>query len=737
MFRNKYKADNDTINPDKALIKYLSVRMKQAQSASEKPEPIHSVVKIKKRRLAHAAAAIAACLAILLSAGSLYLHFNQDQLHPAVNTDQKKHESTDESTEKKDVNNFATYTELYNLIRSMEQTADFGSDEDFISETAPAAMPGNNINGNPIMKGGGATGAATQATQATNGKANSRETDSHSKTNTQVQGVDEADIVKTDGEYIYTLVDGKLKIVSVNGSKMKMLSSIDVGAGSDVKSEYKPLEFYIKDDRLIVLKNKYKIDSDYSSKPRAEIAYDGCYVYNRNCSVVADVYDLSDRDAPKLIGSSGQSGYYLSSRMVGQTLYLITNHNVYDTAVKDSPETYIPMIYSKNKGRIIPPADIYISKEPQGRQYIVVTSVDIANPDKQISSKTVFGCGSTLYASTENLMIASGSNGRNSGGTPVAGRTVPQVAEKTQVSGAVTPDDSAGGSSYTEKNKTTTTTYTNSTNLLRFSLSDGKIELAAKGSIKGNLLNQFSMDEHNGVFRFVTTVSTHTETTSGSGENALVTYTPGTTTNSLYTLNPKLEVIGKIENLAQNERVYSVRFSGDIGYFVTFRQTDPLFAVDLGNPAKPKVLSALKIPGFSEYLHPWSDNLLFGLGRDADLSGRAGYMKISMFDVSDPTDVSEKNKLILDGYYYSDASYNHKAIVISPERGIVAFPCDNKYLIVSYTQNGFVKKAELSVDNYGVNQRGLYIDDVFYVCTNKSITAYSMDNYKKLATLKF
>jgi uncharacterized secreted protein with C-terminal beta-propeller domain len=143
------------------------------------------------------------------------------------------------------------------------------------------------------------------------------------------------------------------------------------------------------------------------------------------------------------------------------------------------------------------------------------------------------------------------------------------------------------------------------------------------------------------------------------------------TFNALYVLDADLQVAGSITDLAQDEVIYSARFDGDIGYFVTFRQVDPLFAVDLSNPKAPVVLSALKIPGFSEYLHLWSDGRLFGLGRDADVeTGRAGRMKLSMFDTSDPADVTERKTLLLDSDY-SAALYNHKAILISRDKNLI------------------------------------------------------------------
>ena len=488
--------------------------------------------------------------------------------------------------------------------------------------------------------------------------------------------MDEADIVKTDGVYLCPYGQSN-QDCQVNGPDMKILSSISFPDNTDEGGYSRPSEFYITENRLIALNTTGGICADYGAN-RKLAGYEP-YMFSEQ-SVTAVVYDITDRSDPQLLGDLGQSGDYLSSRMVGQTLYLISNHHIYNTAEKDSPKTYVPMLYKDGEGRVMDAGDITISADPKDRQYIV-SAPSTSTSRKQLSSKSVFGCGTTIYAGTENLFIAGSSNER----TETAFENPATSSAKPGQTTAITPET-------TGTNSGKAVLITDVTNLLRFSLNNGKIELAATGKVKGIPLNQFSMDEYDGAFRIVTTVNYGMETTYESGKNAYTTYTRGETSNSLYTLNQKLEVIGKIEDVARGERVYSVRFIGDIGYFVTFRQTDPLFAVDLKDPARPRILSALKIPGFSQYLHPWSDGLLFGLGRDADDTGRAGYLKLSMFDVSNPEDVTEKHKTILDGYYYSEASYNHRAIIVSPERGIIAFPSDNRYIIYTFTGNGFAEK---------------------------------------------
>ena len=724
MFRDKYRSDNEKITPDEALLKYLSVRM---SGAAETGNQVTLIKSPKKSRLLKSVLALAACFALVVSAGGLYIIFENGKNQPAI--------APEKITK---VKTGVTYSELYSLIKSMEPKDQSGGllDGFFGRKNNQAVDTGE----------GAKSGAAPTYSNAESINGGSKD---YSKTNTQVEGVDEADIVKTDGSYIYTLANGILTIVSVDGAQMKKVSVIDCNRYADTDITSNPGEMYVNGDRLVVIKNLYnqKSGSMYGAKER--YATDSMMYYNGSTS--AAIYDIKDRANPRLLSDSGQSGNYLSSRMVGNTLYLISNHTIYETAKKDKPETYIPLLYDNGKSRVMNASDITISIQPQGRQYVVATSVDIGNPSERLSSKTVFGCGSTLYASTKNLLIASYAQNKAEEDGSTVEQTTATAATATAAPGIQT--GAAGGAAepvqpdYLPESRAVTTptdgsgkkvTYSSATNLLRFSLNEGKIELAATGSVPGSLLNQFSMDEYNGFFRLVTTNNQYTEYRSGSGNQGITSVTNGGTSNGLYTLNQRLEIVGRIEDVAKGERVYSVRFNGEIGYFVTFRQVDPLFAVDLKNPARPKILSALKIPGFSDYLHPYSDGLLFGLGRDADEYGGVKGLKLSMFDVSDPADVSEKHKLALSDYW-SEASYNHKAIVVSPERGLIAFPVDGRYMIFSYDKNaGFARVAEFYADDATVYYlRGLYIGKMFYICSGSSVYAYSMESYTRQATLRY
>ena len=208
-----------------------------------------------------------------------------------------------------------------------------------------------------------------------------------------------------------------------------------------------------------------------------------------------------------------------------------------------------------------------------------------------------------------------------------------------------------------------------------------------------------------------------------------------------------VSAVGRLDNVAEGERVYSVRFMGDIGYFVTFRQTDPLFSVDLSNPKEPKLLGQLKIPGFSEYMYPYGDGLLLGFGMEADeKTGRTSYLKLSMFNTSNPADLTEQDKTVIDPFTYSEALYNHKAMLVSVSKNLIGFPANDNngnqgYFVYEYTGDGFAKKAalELKVDYkyaYEPNIRGMFIGDYFYIVNGTALWCFDLNDFAQLAVIK-
>ncbi len=267
--------------------------------------------------------------------------------------------------------------------------------------------------------------------------------------------------------------------------------------------------------------------------------------------------------------------------------------------------------------------------------------------------------------------------------------------------------------------------------IMKFVYCEGVITADATTKIDGWLEDVFCVDEYNNYLRIVVT-----------------SYKNYDEINTLYVFDSGLNEVGIIEDIAPGERIYSARFDGKIGYFVTFKQIDPLFSVDLSDPANPKIIGELKIPGFSEYMHMWDDGKMLGIGEEN------GMIKLSMFNISDPYNVTEEDKAILDNVYYSEALYNHKAILVSGTKNIIGFSADGLwsdfiddelhfkesqfYYLYTYENGKFVQEAAIEMNgmNYG-QVRGMYIGDYIYVVrADGVINVVTMGDFELIKTVE-
>ena len=584
-----------------------------------------------------------------------------------------------------------SYGDVFSALSTAQNTGDWRYLKGGASDTAaaPASTPAPEA-------------AQEDAASGTGG-------DDYSGTNVQVEGVDEGDIVKTDGSYIYVLHNLEVIIYRADGADTREISRVLVGRewqqsedGSRSSAQY-PFELYVSGDRMAVLSSCSE-SSQYEGP-------DEIWRYEGKDYVNLDIYDISNIDKPIRLASLGQDGYNLSSRMKDGRVYVVSNYYVYNETDESDPGTFVPRLYSDGKSVAVPAGSICIMPRVESTSYTVISVYDLDSAS-MTANQSMLGGGSTVYMNHDNLFVAD---------------------SKYQI------DE---GEPYTD-GIYTVVSYDcyYMTDITRFALSGDGIRLAAAGSVFGSLNDQFSLDEFGGYLRLVTTVTRDRYKIYTDEEHGWSNYEwneeDSNSANALYVLDENMEQTGSITGLAEDERIYSARFNGDIGYFVTFHQVDPLFAADLSDPANPVILSALKIPGFSEYLHVWTDGRLFGLGRDADEeSGAAGSMKLSMFDTADPTDVTELQTLILDADY-SVALYNHKAILVSYDKNLIGFPTEDGYAVYGYSDGGgFVKKASLELASkwYG-NARGLFIGDYFYIVTNDAMTILDMDTFTELAKL--
>lgn len=623
MFKDKYSAEMDNIRPDG----YIKQKVLKSIAPKNNKKP-------SKTLIFRSAMAVAACICLIVSVFTIKTVAPQ---MPAV----KK---------------VMTYDSVYKTV-AQYKTNDiikfFSSATDFLTEGDKETI----VEEYEYVTDDSAVNNAKP--NASDGSSNKTET---SATNEQVEGVGEADIIKTDGKYIYAYSNKMNKISVISAGK----DAKKVGEIKLEQNEGYNTQMYLKDSRLAVVFTAFE-DNKYNAH-----------------KTTAYLYDVADPQNPKKLYECVQSGYYRDSRLIGDKLYLISDYSVDTYNIKRSDvTTYVPSIECADFFGAVAADSISINEVCRGPEYNVICSYDI-DDGTLVSTHSLLGGVYTLYCSQNNIITAG----------------------------------------YSEDGNTAVN---------RYSIDDGKITLAAQGSIKGDLLNQFSIDEYNGYFRFVTTVNNGKETReSGSVRYEIMT------SNSLVVLNGDLKQVGAVENLAPDERVYSVRFMGDTAFFVTFRQVDPLFSVDLSEPEKPKVIGALKIPGFSNYLFPYGEGKLLGIGQEADeYTGGTLGLKLSMFDISDPAAVTEYAKTVLKEKY-SEALANHKASLVDVKRNLIGFSVwgdyGQEYVLYSLESNGFNKVASFKISGE-YDLRGLYINDEFYVIGQTEAAVYSMNDYRLIKNI--
>lgn len=536
-----------------------------------------------------------------------------------------------------------------------------------------------------------------------------------SGTNVQVQGVDEGDIVKTDGTYIYILREYELIIMQADGAEVTDVSNTIVGQawdsselddGSTRSSEKMPQEMYLAGDRAVILSTYY----DWTEPDGAVVAEGDMIRASGDNYITVDIYDISDPAAPQLVKSLGQDGYSVASRMIDGVLYLCTAYYAAN-AQEGEVESYVPCLYADGERRAVACDTIGLLPYDDSMTYAVLGSYDVA-AGSLLNSQSVLGGGDTVYMNAENFYLCR----------------------------SVYADNA--GEPYQEDNYTVTEHKTDvSTTVNRFSVTDGQLTYAATGTAAGALLNQFSLDEHDGYLRLVTTedAGSYRVYVDEARDFENYDYDDAKTSNDLFVLDRDLKTVGSVTGLAEDERIYSARFDGDYGYLCTYRTVDPIFALNLSDPANPTVTGALKLPGYSDYLHVWSDGLLFGLGMntqevqtEGETTAKLDGMKMVMVDTSDPANLTEQHSMDIDADY-SEALYNHKAILVDSEKNLIAFPAEGSYLVYSYTADGgFQLETEISVSEWDWNNRGLYIGSYFYVVGSDYVNILDMNTLENV-----
>ncbi len=527
-------------------------------------------------------------------------------------------------------------------------------------------------------------------------------------TNVQVSGVDESDVVKTDGDYFYVMVDGEVRIVKAGG--LVEVATVDL----DVES-YGGGELYVFGDRMVVVNMEHGFFAEpfpggpipvdvVVSEPRIAAVF---APYEFSDTTIVTIVDISNRLEPVIETRWEFDGRSVSSRMIDGALHLILNEFPmvpYDldpeTLTAEEIEDYIPsytMVRNgdSSTGLLVSWRDFYRPVDPDGYGITTIVSLDANQVSENFSSIGIMADPGVIYASTTALYISD-------------------------------PD-------YDFSYK-----YRERLDIHKFRFDKNGTEYAGSGSVDGRLVNQFALGEHNGYLRVATT----------TGEPWA--WDERTSRNHLFVLGEAdgaLDVVGSINDLAPGERIYSARFMGDKGFLVTFRQVDPLFTLDLASPEDPLVAGELKIPGFSEYIHIMDEDHLLTLGRAADLEGQRLGLQVSIFDVStfdDPQLVVSKQ--IGASSTSSEAEYNHKAFTFDPQQGVLAIPvtlyeqhrADQPWgefsfaglqlYDISAEPDGITLRGQISTTPEGFDfpvyygwTRGIFVDDMVYAITEYNI----------------
>lgn len=483
---------------------------------------------------------------------------------------------------------------------------------------------------------------------------------SYSRTNTRVEGIGEADIVKTDGKNLYIVKGSTIYIVKLGSDgkpeKTSKISPLDTLADKDEKGELVDevdSGFGVYHSRCIFVTNYVRGIYVYNSTLVVEL----CCVRNKKIQTGIAVYDIGDTSAPKVKRVFMQDGSPISSRVAGNSIILVSNSVIYSETIDDG---IIPRVSSGENGsdmkdEMVRSGDIAVANAANPEGFLIVSKTNLDTLESKPEATALLGGGSDIYCTDSTVYVAT--------------ECYDTKSEKTN------------------------------TKLTSFDITGEKPQLKASGTVEGTMLDTFSMDEYNGYIRVAVT---------RSGDNCV------------YVLDADMKKVGALENIAPGETVRAVRFSGSTGYVVTFLQTDPLFVIDLSSPESPAIKGEVKLPGFSSYLHPVGKNLLLGVGVGGTEEGTDGSAKLSLFDVSDPSAPKEVDSFVMEN---ADFNTEYKAFIedSDPNTYLIPFNCwrysQNEYEdnILSTDAKRSTGVVRISVENGKLVQKNIYevtsIDD--------------------------
>lgn len=618
----------------------------------------------------------------------------------------------------------------------------------FSSSIKDCSMSATNSNSSDSLYSGSSSSGIIDpsniSAQATDTSSSLSNESDYSTTNIQVENVDEADITKTDGKYIYSISEDKVIITNAEDpSNLKITSNINAKFDSDV-----PEDLILYDNKLVIVYQS-SIDKFYKSNNSS----------NSNTSV--EIYDISNKELPKLEKSFVLYEPYYTSRCINGKLLIISSGNL----KKDSDNSIITSYKEDNSKKEIGLDNIKYIKNLKTTKQTLIGTLNLNDENKWLNVQSYLMDVKNAYVSENNIYLLDNSylSSYNNDDNDILRKLFAIYGAKGVW----------GIGDYNNKYNSNTYSSGEQTMIYKFDIQDnGNVEYASKTSIEGKTINQFSIDEYKDTLR-------------------VALYESGKGTR-IVTFDRNLNKIGQTEYLSKGEKMYSSRFIGNMAYLVTYKTIDPLYVIDLSNPSSPKQIGELKIPGYSSYLQPYDENHLIGIGMETketinkDVNGKeisktakiVG-MKMALFDVTDlnnPKQISDT--VIGDSRTTSAVLENHKALLFSKEKQLLAIPVNNYskdfeatisssdnisvmenaynkydsnyisegYLVYNINLNdGFKLKGNIVHENNNKEThyssiatnllRGLYIKNNLFTISESYIKVNDLDSMKELSAL--
>jgi inhibitor of cysteine peptidase len=492
---------------------------------------------------------------------------------------------------------------------------------------------------------------------------------SHSETNIQVEGVDEMDKVKTDGSHLFMANFNGIHIIKAY--PVESLSNLSFIPSSSL-IELSLENFTVSPQGIFLDGDNLVVISmiyDWGSFNEWDESIGGFTSIGEMTAI--SLVNVSDPSSPVLEKSWGISGYVAGARMVGGVVYVICQD-----WIGSIHDVHLPMIMAGNDMMELDGSDVRY--DPQGNQkdgYINLMAIDV-KPLEFETLSVLGGWTSTIYMSHGSIYLAM----RNWEPVPLLGSAVAGNEVSSNVMSSIFSIEVSGTS----------------------------MQPVAKGEVPGRLLNQFSLDEYEGFLRVVTTTS----------------WEPPE--NCVFVLDQELNVTGSLTGIAPSETVQAARFYGDVLYLVTFQRIDPLFVIDLGDRSNPVVLGELEVPGFSAYLHRIDQDRVIGIGMENSS------VKVAMYDVSDPFSPIELSRYLVEGEYsYTEALWDHHAILIDVQKGLLVIPLryhnssDEKWIhgtaVFNISDDEVNLRGTIDLGEWSWTLRSVYIDDLLYSISTTTI----------------